>query len=94
MQKELNPENVKLMTLALAKYFTDTGRNKWIPAQDVIYAVKIPGFRKNEIKEARKQLEIESQSINGIYHWRWSKQEDPEKVWEELSHKIWEEIPK
>jgi hypothetical protein len=80
MKPKLNPENVKLTKISLAKYFMGTDIDAWVPVGDVISAVKISGFRKNEIKVARKQLHIESQNINGVYHWKWNKQEDSKEV--------------
>ncbi|WP_170123085.1 hypothetical protein [Lachnotalea glycerini] len=56
--------------------------------KDVLEEVKFQGIQKSEFKDARKRLEIESKSFEDGYHWRWTKEDNPEKLWRDLSKEV------
>ena len=65
--------------LVLAKIFTDRGVR--IPSAEghrgVKEALRGKGVRRNDIAQARKELRIQSDKIDGEYWWIWENEQDP-----------------
>ena len=83
-----NEKNVLCAEVLLAKFFTENSNLEWHPVRIVLIGVKFQGISKSEFKEARKRLAIESKAFDGEYHWKWSNDNSPEKVWEDKSKEL------
>lgn len=79
----MNAENVLCAEMLLAKYFYDIGTE--ILVSECIDWVKLnmkgSGVRKTDIKEARKNLGIQSIKTEKGYTWVWKNEMGPEKMW-------------
>lgn len=88
-------ENCRLnIELILAKNFI--GQDRKIPAAEGYRIVKESlrgcGIRKRDIAEARKELRIRSEKVNGEYWWIWENEQTPESAWEYLSKRFWRQV--
>lgn len=85
----MNEQNVLGAELVLARYFTENVGD-WLPVKSIMWFVREQhlGFKRVEIKEARKRLGIISQAIDGEYRWKWTDTKSPETVWGEKSKEI------
>lgn len=80
--------------LVLAKIFTDRGvRIPSAAGHRVIKEVlRGKGVRRNDIAQARKELRIQSDKIDGKYWWVWENEQDPGRMWKKLSGEFWRSL--
>lgn len=81
----MNEINILCAENILARYFTEYKSSGWHDVKRVLHWAKTfgggQGIRKAEFREARKRLNIESKQIDGVYKWRWSHAEPPDRIW-------------
>lgn len=86
-QKDIN---IICAEMLIAKYFMD-GMGEY-PAREIIQWVKgcMKGSRiqRAEIKEARKNLGVQSNNDGTEHVWKWENEKSPEQIWIEKSEEF------
>lgn len=79
----MKSENVLCAEMLLAKCFYDSGME--ISVKECVGRVKDnmkgSGVRRSDIKEARKNLGIQSIKTENGYVWVWKNEKSPEEMW-------------
>lgn len=85
----MDERNISGAELVLARYFAEN-TGEWLPVADIMQFIKGQhmGYRRAEIKEARKRLGIESQGAEGVFRWKWNNVKNPGDMWAEKSMEI------
>lgn len=85
----MDERNISGAELVLTRYFTEN-TGEWLPVADIMQFIKGQrlGYKRTEIKEARKRLGIISQAMDGEYRWRWAGTKSPDTVWGEKSREV------
>lgn len=84
----MNEEKIFLAEIALLDFFKQCKEvNAWYPVRDIHEVLKASGVYRNEAKEARKRLGIESLRFDNGQCWKWSSEDAPDEILRKMLEK-------